>query len=417
VEIMAFEFKMPQLGESVVEGTVGRWLKQVGNRVQEFEPLLEVVTDKVETEVPSPVDGVLLEIRVAEGETVAVASVLALIGEADETPAEARKEPPSAAEAMPPAAEKTPEERPQGRGYLTPVVAKMAAEHNVDLSRVAGTGRHGRITKKDMVQHLEEREAAAPMRERPTKPAAPTPAPALKAARAAAPGDREVPLTRMRQTIARHMRQAKDTAAHVTTFMEVDMSRVIAFRQAHKAEFEAEGINLTFTPFFVQAIVAGLKAYPMLNATFDQDKLTYKRAIHVGMAVDLGEEGLIVPVIRDADELSLRGLSRAVTDLATRARDGKLQPDDVLGGTFSLTNHGTIGSLFATPIIPMPQVGILGVGLIQKRPVVVETDLGDTIAIRPMMYLSLSFDHRVIDGATADRFLGTVKATLESYGA
>jgi 2-oxoglutarate dehydrogenase E2 component (dihydrolipoamide succinyltransferase) len=414
---MALEFRMPQLGESVVEGTVGRWLKQVGDPVQEFEPLLEVVTDKVETEVPSPTDGVLLEIRVPEGETVAVGSVIALIGETGEAPAKPPVPAPESApqaEASPPAAEKTPIERPRGRGYLTPVVARMAADHNVDLGLVEGTGRHGRITKKDLQRYLDEGKAApAPANAIPEPPRAEA-MPATPEI-AAASGDIEVPLTRMRQTIARHMRQSKDTAAHVTTFMEADLSRVVAFRSAHKAAYQAEGINLSFTPFFVQAIVSGLKAYPMLNATFDGDKLIYKQAIHIGMAVDLGEDGLIVPVIKHADALSLRGLSRAVTDLATRARAGQLQPDDVAGGTFSLTNHGTIGSLFATPIIPMPQVGILGVGLIQKRAVVIETDLGEALAIRPMTYLSLSFDHRAIDGATADRFLGTVKASLEGY--
>jgi len=212
------------------------------------------------------------------------------------------------------------------------------------------------------------------------------------------------------------MRQAKDTAAHVTTFFEVDLSRVVAFRDAHKAEFAAEGARLTYTPFFVEAVVAGLKAYPMLNAVLDGDKMIYRRAIHIGMAVDLGEEGLIVPVIKNADEKNLRGLARAVNDLAERARARTLAPDDVQGGTFSLTNHGVIGSLAGTPIIPMPQVGILGIGAIQKRPVVVETELGEAITIRPMAYLSLSFDHRAIDGATADRFMGTVVAYLENYG-
>ncbi|MGD8464844.1 MAG: 2-oxo acid dehydrogenase subunit E2, partial [Anaerolineae bacterium] len=216
--------------------------------------------------------------------------------------------------------------------------------------------------------------------------------------------------------IVRHMRQSKDTAAHVTTFFEVDLSRVAAFRAAHKAGFAAEGIRLTYTPFFVEAIVAGLKAYPMLNAVLDGDKMVYRRAINIGIAVDLGEEGLIVPVIRNADEKNLRGLARAVVDLAERGRAHTLSPDDVQGGTFSLTNHGVLGSLAGTPIIPMPQVGIMGVGAIQKRPVVIELEEGDAIAIRPMAYLSLSFDHRAIDGATADRFMSTVVSYLETYG-
>jgi 2-oxoisovalerate dehydrogenase E2 component (dihydrolipoyl transacylase) len=422
---MVMEFKMPQLGESVVEGTIGKWLKQVGDPVEEFEPLLEVVTDKVDTEIPSPMTGVLLEIRVQEGETVQVGEVIAVLGEAGEEPAmrpaapESAAPPPSAEAAPPevPTAEKPPGGRPVGRGYLTPVVAKIASEHNVDLSQVKGTGRHGRITKKDILGYLEAREAAPPPVERaaPPPPVTKAPPPAPPPPGLAA-GDVEVPLSKMRQAIVRHMRQSKDTAAHVTTFFEVDLGRVVAFRDTHKAEFAAEGIKLTYTPFFVEAVVVGLKAYPMLNAVLAGDKMIYKRAINIGLAVDLGEEGLIVPVLKNADEKNLRGLARAVGELAEGARLRTLSPDDVQGGTFSITNHGVIGSLAGTPIIPMPQVGILGVGAIEKRPVVVETELGDNIAIRPMAYLSLSFDHRAIDGATADRFLATVKAHLESYG-
>jgi 2-oxoglutarate dehydrogenase E2 component (dihydrolipoamide succinyltransferase) len=410
---MALEFKMPQLGESVVEGTIGKWLKQVGDAVQEFEPLLEVSTDKVETEVPSPVSGVLLEIRAQESETVKVGTVIAVIGEADEQPAAAP--PPSEPEAAAPS-EKQPGRRPMGRTYFTPVVARIASEHNVDLSRVHGTGRQGRITKKDILAYLEAREKApapSPKAEAAPLPKAPPPpvsVPGLDA------GDVEVPLSKIRQRIVQHMRQSKDTAAHVTTFWEVDLSRVVAYRDVHKIQFASEGLKLTYTPFLVEAIVAGLKAYPMLNAVLAGDKMVYKRAINIGMAVDLGEKGLIVPVIKNADEKNLRGLARAVADLAERARASTLTPDDIQGGTFSLTNHGSIGSLFATPIIPMPQVGILGVGAIQKRPVVVETEQGDSIAIRPMAYLSLSFDHRAIDGATADRFMGTVVGYLENYG-
>ncbi|MGD8792387.1 MAG: dihydrolipoamide acetyltransferase family protein, partial [Anaerolineae bacterium] len=428
------EFKMPQLGESVVEGTIGKWLKSEGDAVQEYEPLLEVATDKVDTEVPSPASGVLLEIRAREGETVAVGEVIAVIGEAGEAD-EARQAPepgparpeaesrppvsqaPAPAPASPPAEEKQAGRRPAGRSYLTPVVARIAAEHDVDLSRVEGTGRHGRITKKDILGYLARREEAP-------APSAPPPSPPTAArvpAPAAAPpglekGDVEVPLSKMRQSIVRHMRQSKDTAAHVTTFWEVDLSRVVEFRQAHKGQYASEGLKLTYTPFFVQAAVAGLKAYPMLNAVLSGDKMIYRRAVNIGLAVDLGEDGLIVPVLKDADEKSLRGLARAVSDLAERARARKLDPDDVQGGTFSLTNHGVIGSLAGTPIIPMPQVGILGIGAIQKRPVVVETGQGEALAIRPMAYLSLSFDHRAIDGATADRFMATVKGYLESYG-
>jgi 2-oxoglutarate dehydrogenase E2 component (dihydrolipoamide succinyltransferase) len=434
---MALEFKMPQLGESVVEGTIGKWLKSEGDPVQEYEPLLEVSTDKVDTEVPSPVSGVLLEIRAREGETVAVGEVIAVIGEAGEAPAvigeadeagQAPEPPPAQPEpestptvsrpsAPAPKEEKQAGRRPVGRSYLTPVVARIAAEHDVDLSQVEGTGRHGRITKKDILGYLERREEVPP----PSAPPPPPPAAARAPAPAAAPpgletGDVEVPLSKMRRSIVHHMRQSKDTAAHVTTFWEVDLSRVVEFRQAHKAQYASEGLKLTYTPFFVQAAVAGLKAYPMLNAVLAGDKMIYRRAVNIGLAVDLGEEGLIVPVIKGADEKSLRGLVRAVSDLAERARARKLDPDDVQGGTFSLTNHGVIGSLAGTPIIPMPQVGILGIGAIQKRPVVIESGQGEALAIRPMVYLSLSFDHRAIDGATADRFMATVRAYLESYG-
>jgi 2-oxoisovalerate dehydrogenase E2 component (dihydrolipoyl transacylase) len=406
---MALEFKMPQLGDSVVEGSIGKWLKKPGDRVQEYEPLLEVITDKVDSEIPSPVSGVLLEIRAAEGETVQVGAVIAVIGEEGEEPPPAPPPPAQPPPAAPRGPEPEDEARPGGRTYLTPVVARMAAEHDLDLGQVQGTGRQGRITKKDVLRYLEHR-ATAPRR-REEAPTAPAPAPLPPGA-----GDVEVPLSPMRQSIVRHMRHSKDTAAHVTTFWEVDLSRVIAHRQAHRAAFEAEGLRLTYTPYFVEAIVAGLKAYPMLNAVLAEGRLIYKRAINVGIAVDLGEEGLIVPVLKDADERNLRGLARAVEDLAHRARARKLGNDDVQGGTFSLTNHGTVGSLAGTPIIPMPQVGILGVGAVQKRPVVVETEAGDAIAIRPMAYLSLSFDHRAVDGATADRFMGAVVAFLHGYG-
>jgi 2-oxoglutarate dehydrogenase E2 component (dihydrolipoamide succinyltransferase) len=411
---MAIEFKMPQLGESVVEGTVGKWLKQVGEPLREFEPLLEVATDKVETEIPSPASGILTEIRAQAGETVRVGQVIAVIADS----AESAEAPLGGA----PAAEAAAGERPVGRGYITPVVAKIAAEHNVDLSRVQGTGRQGRISKKDILRFL-EKPSPAPLAlvtpAAPLPPPVPPPFPAEIPSATPLPrteaGDLEVPLSKMRQAIVRHMRQSKDTAAHVTTFMEVDLSRVVAFRKAHVEEFATEGIKLTYTPFFLEAIVAGLKAYPMLNAVLAGDKMIYRRAINLGIAVDLGEDGLIVPVIKNADGQNLRGLTRAVNDLAERARGRNLAPDDVQGGTFTLTNHGVLGSLAGTPIIPMPQVGILGVGAIQKRPVVLETEWGDTIAIRPMAILSLSFDHRAIDGATADRFLGTVVRTLENY--
>ena len=445
---MAVEFKMPQLGESVVEGTIGRWLKEEGDRVEEYEPLLEVATDKVDTEVPSPVAGVLLEIRAREGETVRVGEVIAVLGEADEVAparegpqleAEERTAPErtGAAEAARVGGGERPggDERPGGPGYLTPVVARIAAEEGVDLSQVEGTGRHGRITKKDIQAYLARRKEApaaekvrpAPVREdraaveREPRPAAPQPALRASATQAPVPaavgkGDEEVCLSRMRQATARHMRRSKDTAAHVTTFFEVDLSRVVLHREANKEAFAAKGARLTYLPYFIEAMSVGIRAYPMLNAVFEDDKMIYRQAVNVGMAVDLGEEGLIVPVIMNADEKNLLGLAREVEDLAYRARTSSLTPDDVRGGTISITNHGVMGSLAGTPIIPLPQVAIMGVGAIQKRVVVVEDELGESMAIRPMVYLSLSFDHRAIDGATADRFMTVVKEYLEGYG-
>ncbi len=457
---MAVEIKMPQLGESVFEGTISKWLKKVGDPIKEFEPLIEISTDKVDTEIPAPGMGVLKEIRVQEGQTARVGEVLGLMAEAGE----AVEQPPAAEEKVeegaptaeevapraeekaageprekpsaPPAEEKAAGERPAGRGYVTPVVARIAAEQGVDLAQVQGTGHGGRISKKDVMRYLEQVKAAPAPRPAPAPAAAvpapalaapapaPAPAPAVPAARVTpvvqipplGPGDQEVPLSRMRQLTVHHMRLAKDTAAHVTTTFEVNMSRVSAYRKAHQAEYEAEGMRLTFTAFFMEAIVAGVKAYPMLNANLAEDKMIYRRAVNIGLAVDLGEEGLIVPVVKHADEKNLRGLAHAVNDLSERARSHTLTPDDVAGGTITLTNYGTNGSLFGTPIIPVPQIGILGVGAIEKRPVVVETEFGDAIAIRPMAYLSLSFDHRAVDGATADRFLKTVKQFLENYG-
>ena len=352
---MALEFKMPQLGESVVEGTIGKWLKQVGDPVQEFEPLLEVVTDKVDTEVPSPATGVLLEIRAQEGETVKV-------GRGDCRHRRGRRA----------AGQQAACRRASAAGSSRTAQAQTGSARRKRARPAAGGPRlfhagggphrrrarrgpepgvrapvgRGASPRRTCWRYLEAREQApAPPAKAgawppPTPPPAPKAPPAPVVVPGLAAGDVEVPLSKMRQAIVHHMRQSKDTAAHVTTFWEVDLSRVVAYRNAHKAEFAAEGVKLTYTPFFVEAIVAGLKAYPMLNAVLAGDKMIYKRAINIGLAVDLGEEGLIVPVVKHADEKNLRGLARAVNDLAERARAGKLLPDDVQGGTFSLTNHG-----------------------------------------------------------------------------
>jgi 2-oxoisovalerate dehydrogenase E2 component (dihydrolipoyl transacylase) len=443
---MATQVVMPQLGESVVEGTVGKWLVAEGERIKEYEPLLEVITDKVDTEIPAPASGVLLKVLVPEGITVTAGTVLAFIGEPGETAPEGAA---PAAQAEP-VAEATSEvasaggngqgqEKPSGRGMVTPVVAKIAAEHSIDLTSVdiRGTGQGGRITKKDILAYIERVKVSGPTGEelapwerpgtgdlfKPTEEIEPVvPAPAPKPAKtetrgpvpfAPLPGE-AVTLTPMRKAIAEHMVRSVHTAAHVTTVMEADLSRVVAYREHWKAEFQRrEGLKLTFTPFFIQAVVEGLKAVPQANSSFTDEGILLHRQINIGVAVAL-ESGLIVPVVKDADKLSLSGLQRAVTDLAERARTRQLKPDEVQGGTFTITNHGVAGSLFATPIINQPQAGILGVGAIQKRPVVVTVEGTDSIAIKPMCYLSFTFDHRIMDGALADRFLGKVVEILQS---
>lgn len=454
---------MPQMGESVVEGTVGRWLKQEGDPVREYEPLLEVETDKVTSEVTASVSGTLLKIYVSEGQTVPAGTVLAVIGQPGEDipaqapPAEAHHAPP--AESVP---ETVAEQAPQaiaaqragaappraggdssnarvGMPHVTPVVARMAAEHNIDLSRVRGTGRGGRVTKKDILAYLERgapQTAAAevPPWEQPgsgdlfkptddlyQKPAAAPvaeqvrPAPADHVHKAPpAPGKpgELVPLSPMRRRIAEHMVRSKlQTAPHVTTVFEADLSRVVAHREAHKADFAARGVNLTFTAYFAAATAEALRRHPLVNSEWTDDGILLKPEVNLGIATAL-DEGLIVPVIKRADELSLIGLARQINDLAGRARQNALRPDEVQGGTFTITNHGVAGSLFATPIINQPQTGILGVGAIQKRVVVLDDD---AIAVRPMVYLTLTFDHRVLDGASADWFMADVVKRLEAW--
>lgn len=433
---MPTQVLMPQLGESVVEGTLTKWLKQPGERVEQYEPLVEVNTDKVDTEVPSPVSGVLLETLVPAGTVVQAGALLAWIGQPGEAPA-AVAAPPSEAQklvtaqpgpsgeaagavALQPAA--VPAAPSAGRsrdlGFISPVVAKMAGEHGLDLFQVPGTGQGGRITKKDIENYLERREQQPAVPAAPPAPAPqPAAAPAAPAAPVSLPGEDEIlPLTSLRRSIAEHMVYSKHTSPHVTTIMEADLSRIVAHRQANKAAFAKDGVNLTFTAYFVAAILAGLKAYPVVNSSWSDEGLRLHRALNIGMATSLGEAGLIVPVIKNAGELSLLGLARAINDLANRARARQLKPDEVQGGTFTITNHGISGSLFATPIINQPQCGILGVGMLQKRVVVLTDEQGnDSLAIRPMAYLGLTFDHRILDGATADYFLGKVVETLQTW--
>jgi 2-oxoisovalerate dehydrogenase E2 component (dihydrolipoyl transacylase) len=405
---MPTEILMPQLGESVVEGTVSRWLIAEGEPVQQDQPLLQITTDKVDTELPAPASGILLKILVPEGQTVAKGTVLGVIGDQGSG---VRSQGSGVG-----AQESEPVDTPT-LGFISPVVGRLAGELGVDLSQISGTGAGGRVTRKDVLAYAAESVPHAPL----AGPAAQLPATESPVpGHPAATDDEIVPLSPMRQAIARHMVLSKQTAPHATTVMEADMTAVVRARERLRGDFERQGVRLTFTPVFVQAIIAGLKAVPEANSSFSEDALLIHRRLHIGVAVAL-PDGLIVPVIRDAGEKRLLELARAVNDLAERARLKQLKPDETQGGTFTLTNHGTGGSLFAMPILVQPQAGILGVGAIRKRPVVVTRghpllpDPDDAIAIRPMAYLGFTFDHRVLDGADADRFLMAVKDFLEDY--
>jgi len=406
---MATLVKMPQLGESVVEGTVVRWLKAPGDAVAKHEPLLEISTDKIDTEVPAPADGVLLEILVTEGMTVAAGTQLATIGAPGTAPAQIPTPGQPPQEGKPTATQ--PAERATGRAFISPVVARMAAEQGVDLAQVKGTGLGGRITKKDMEAFL----AAAS-----TTAVAPAQVTALSVGVETGAEDVLQPLTTMRRALAQHMVQSKHASPHVTTIMEVDMTAVVRHREMNKGLLTRNDGMLTYTPYFVAATIPGLRAVPQANSRFTADGILLLRHIHVGIAVAV-DGGLLVPVIHNADALSLAGLARAVNDLARRARAGQLLPDELQRGTFTLTNHGTGGSLIGTPIINQPQSSILGAGAIVKRPVVRSTagsllpHADDAIVIRPMCYLSYTFDHRILDGAQADKFLAVVKAKLEHW--
>ena len=402
---------MPRLGESVTEGTVGNWLKQVGERVEKYEPLVEVTTDKVNSEIPSPVAGVLTEILVQPETTVPVGAGICRIDESDGGSSIAH--PPSIEEAradVPEVAVKT-EPRTNGirdemellRARSSPVVRRIAEEHGIEIAWVAGTGIGGRVTKRDILAHIESIPAIEERRVSAVEPAAQRASIRIEA------GDEAIPLTPMRRAIAEHMVRSERTAPHVTTVMEVDMSGIVAFRAARREEFaRREGIELTFLPFAIKAATLALRDHPRLNAVWDEDRIVHRAAINIGVAVGL-EDGLVVPVIRNADRLSLAGLMHAVADLAGRARAGTLKPDDVAGGTFTVNNPGTFGSIVSTPILVQPQVAILATEAIVKRPVVID----HKIAIRSMMNLSLSFDHRVLDGLAGARFLQQVKKWLE----
>lgn len=409
---MATKVYVPRLGEGVDEVTVTKWLKQVGDSINELEPLLEVNTDKVDTEIPAPATGTLLQIITQEGVPAKVGELLAIIGKPGETVDSGPSAADSVASSPAPVTQQAPtishQLLPTNRdlGFISPVVAKIAAEHGVDLSQVTGTGLNGRITKNDVLNYVEsgKPKVASQTSSIPTfKPSNLTPETGAN--------DTLIKHTTMRKSIAQHMVESKHTSPHVLTVMEADMSRVSKHRAANKSAFERDGVNLTFTAYFMMAIVAGLKAYPQTNSSWTDEGLLVHKNVNLGMAVSLGEDGLIVPVIKKAEDLSLLAMARAVNDLANRARTKKLQPDEVKGGTFTLTNHGVSGSLFAFPVINQPQAGILGVGAMQKRVVVID----DAIAIRPMVYMSFVFDHRILDGASADWFLAKVKDTLENW--
>jgi 2-oxoglutarate dehydrogenase E2 component (dihydrolipoamide succinyltransferase) len=422
---------MPLLGESVVDGKISKWLKQVGDPIKMYEPILEVETDKVTTEVTASSEGVLLARYAEEGDVVEVGRILAFVGQTGETPpAGAEGEPVSAtapatvatapvaaqstgvapAQASSPAPMHASRTRINGK-RISPVVARIAAEHDIDVTKVQGTGKDGRVTKQDMLAFIEQA-IASPTISAPVPASRPVTTPS--AAPVAMPGE-VVPLTAIRRSIAEHMVRSKHTSPHATTYFEIDMSRVMAHRAAHKAAFERDGANLTFTPYLAAATTAALKENPMVNSSWSDAGIVLHRAIHLGIAVALGNQGLIVPVIKNADSLNLLGLARAVNDLADRARNNKLKPDDVQGGTFTITNHGTSGSLFGLPIISQPQSAIMGVGRIEKRVVVVTNDGVDSIAIKPMAYVSLTFDHRVLDGEGADNFMQSFKHHIENW--
>ena len=476
---MATDVLMPQMGESIAEGTVSKWLKKVGDKVERDEPLLEISTDKVDAEIPSPAAGTLTEIVAQEGQTVAVNSVVARIGAEGEaagtsapaatapkaaeqqaanqaTKQEMQQEAPAAAKstgpAAPtpakasPAAEKSAEKtaaggsgaplRAEGSGApsrtedenvtslderrrtkSSPLVRKIARENNIDIEQIQGSGVSGRVTKNDILDFLQQ----PPSQEKPqpaaqsSRPQSKAPAPPRPAAPQFAPGEkvRIEPLSVMRRKIAQHMIQSKQTSAHVTTVFEFDFTQIEKLRRQYKETYAERGVKLTYLPFIIQAVIEGLREFPIINASMDEDKVVYHSEYNVGIAVAL-EWGLIVPVLKNADEKNILGIARSVNDLGERARTKKLSPEDVQGGTFTITNPGIYGGLFGTPIINQPQVAILGVGGVKKRPVVVELEEGDFIAIRSMCIMSLTFDHRLIDGAVADQFMARVKEIIES---
>ncbi len=446
-----FELKMPKLGESITEATITKWLKNTGDTIELDDPVVELSTDKVDSEIPSPVEGVLKEQLFNEGDTVEVDTVIAIIevegeDDDDDTASQEEEEEPdsgkekeadsksgeksqSAEEEKPEdkSKEKKPEER-EGTRFYSPLVRNIAKEENVsmeELEQISGSGKHNRVTKEDLLAWLKDRsEKPAPAKEAKEEKEAPvSEKPSDKAASSGTSskipvGDKDevVEMDRMRKLIADHMVHSRDTSVHITLFREADMTNIVKWRNKQKAVLqEREQEKLTFTPIFIEAISKALRDYPMVNVSLDGQKIIKRKNINVGMAVALPGGNLIVPVIKNAGDKSLLGLTKEVNDLAARARENKLKPDEIQGGTFTLTNFGTFGATMGTPIINQPQVAILGVGLIQKKPVVVETPDGDSIAIRHRMDLSLACDHRIVDGALGGMFLQRVAEYLENF--
>jgi pyruvate dehydrogenase E2 component (dihydrolipoamide acetyltransferase) len=437
---MPTDIIMPQMGESIVEGTITKWLKKPGDKVQRDEPLFEISTDKVDAEIPAPASGVLQEIKVTEGTTVGVNTIVGTIaveGEAAAPPAQksaAAKPAPAPREeekkSAPPSAPAPASPEDDQATRSSPLVRKIAREHGISLSEVSGTGLGGRITKQDILQFIENQGLDQPAAAATPAPAAATPAPAAAtpapaaatpappprpAAAAPYPGDL-VPLSNMRKLIAKHMIESRRTSAHVHCMYEVDFTRIVNLRNKHKSGFEQRhGARLTFMPFFVRAAVMALQQWPIINASMEGENIRYHRYIHMGIAVAL-DWGLIVPVLKNAGDMNFLGLQRGITDLGERARSKKLKPEDVEGSTFTVTNPGQFGAVFGLPIINQPNSAIMGVGGITKQPMVIsDQDGNDSIAIRSVVHLTLGYDHRLIDGAVADQFMAQVKKNLETW--
>ncbi len=412
---------MPQMGESITEGTITKWLKKVGDTVQRDEPIFEISTDKVDAEIPSPVAGVLSEIKVAEGSTVTINTVVAVIGGAAAgsapKPAAAAPAAPVAASAPAAAPASSASAYESDRLRSSPLVRKMAKENNVDLHQVPGTGASGRITKSDIVGHLEQGAKPAPAAAAPVAAPAPAAAAPKPAAPASAPTPGElVPMSKMRSIIAQRMVESKRTSPHVHTVFKVDMTRIVRLREKEKSKYEQRnGVKLTYMPFITRAAIAALRKHPIVNGAIEGDAIRYNKSINIGIAVAL-DWGLIVPVIKQTEEKSFLGIARAIVDVADRARGKKLAPDEISGGTFTLTNSGIFGEQFGTPIINQPQSAILGIGGLNKEAeVITDKDGADSIAIRSIQRFTLGFDHRIVDGADAGKFMSDFKAYLENW--